>query len=94
MDGSEVMVGVVDASGCVGNGEIEGAQRKLQGLAKAASTDEMARTLRGMRCTEHHKSPTNIRVVGDRLNADFCCEKFRGEAMAKYKAGIDRAIRG
>ena len=67
--------------------------KKLDALAKAGSAQENARRWAAMRCPIHHKAPTNVRVVGDRVQAGFCCESFRASAVAATKDAIRGALR-
>ena len=51
--------------------------RKLDRLAKDATPAATAERMRGVRCPDHGEYPTNVRVVGDTTEAEFCCEKLR-----------------
>jgi hypothetical protein len=68
-------------------------QRKLSRAAKAASPSEQARRIRGTRCPDHGQAPTNVRVIGDRVTAEFCCAKARDRAMKASTDQITRALR-
>jgi len=68
-------------------------QRKLDRMARAADPQDMARRMRASRCPDHGKAPTNVRVVGDEVKADFCCEKARDLAAKSIQHEITRSIR-
>jgi hypothetical protein len=68
-------------------------QRKLKKMAKAGDPNEIARTWRALRCPVHHRAPTNVRVVGSEVKAEFCCAVARERASDAVGEGINRAIR-
>lgn len=55
--------------------------RKLDKLAVDASAPQMAKRMGNSRCPIHGRAPTNVRVVGTEVKAEFCCEKARKLAM-------------
>lgn len=55
--------------------------RTLDKMAKAADPQAMARQMRSSRCPDHGSAPTNVRVSGDRVTAEFCCDTARERAM-------------
>ena len=62
--------------------------KRLDKIGKATSPQENARRWSSMRCPTHHKAPTNVRVVGDEVTGEFCCETFRASALAATKRAI------
>ncbi|MFI5259824.1 MAG: hypothetical protein ACHQ01_09495 [Candidatus Limnocylindrales bacterium] len=60
---------------------LDEAIKKLDRLAKDASAPEMARRMGDVRCPDHGRTPTNVRVVGNEARAEFCCDKLRKMAM-------------
>ena len=56
---------------------LEKVLKDLDKLAKDASAPEMAKRMRSQRCPDHGLAPSNLRVVGNEVRAEFCCERLR-----------------
>jgi hypothetical protein len=65
---------------------LDEAIRKLDELAAETSAPQMARRMGSVRCPVHGTVPTNVRVVGTEVKAEFCCDKAR-------KLALDAALR-
>ncbi len=68
-------------------------QRKLDRMAKAADPNAMAQRFRAYRCPVHGQAPTNVRVVGDKVEAEFCCDDARAKALKAATDAITGSIR-
>lgn len=64
---------------------LDEAIRKLDKLTQDTSAPRMAERMRSVRCPVHGLSPSNVRVVGTEVKAEFCCEKAR-------KLAVDAAV--
>ncbi len=62
--------------------------RKLDQMARAASSQSMASRMRTSRCPVHGRTPTNVRVSGNEVTGEFCCERARERAVQDVTASI------